>query len=229
MSQKTVNESMRAYLASLGARIPAGFAEAAEYEPDVEGSKARIAAENEMERRKRLRPLLLEQGVPPKDIDRVLAGDLDETDPLQRARQAYRDRLVLVVLAGLPGLGKTTAAAWWIMQPWPEVDGAKRSVRAVKAAALARWPRLDEERIAQVFEARCLFIDDMGVENLSEAGAAWFDEVLDIRYDRRAPTLITTNLPGKEFKERYGARIAGRIREVGAFFECKGPSMRGGR
>jgi DNA replication protein DnaC len=77
-----------------------------------------------------------------------------------------------------------------------------------------------------------MVIDDLGVEYLDKNGnfLQRLDELIDERYSNYRQTIITTNLNVKAFKERYGERVADRIREGfefgGAFMELAESSMR---
>ena len=73
----------------------------------------------------------------------------------------------------------------------------------------------------------CLVLDDLGAEMMSESWRATLDSLLAERFGRtRCRTLITTNVSARRppdnpsspspFEERYGARIARRIRESGS-------------
>lgn len=174
---------------------------------------------------------LVAAGVPVKDVRRVLAGSMEQTSPLGRLSSPESGERLILALSGPPGIGKTTAAAWWLL------EGHRRSStdwvqttadRFVTAAELARWPRYDEGRMRDLSRARALVIDDLGVEYADKRGAftSMVDEVINLRYGNELPTLITTNLPGAEFKARYGERLADRIREVGEFMELPGESLR---
>ena len=97
------------------------------------------------------------------------------------------------------------------------------------AAALHR-PRGEEiwERARKVY---ALAIDDLGREYSDQHGRwlAELDLLIDDRHERRQPTVITSNLSPQEFIERYGERIADRIRQMGLVVNCVGESLRRNR
>lgn len=167
-------------------------------------------------------------GIPPKDMARIKAGTLEPTE----AVIALRTEAVLLCLSGNPGCGKTTAVGAWM---WAAVDAAVSRERSapllVKAARLARWDRYNSAEMDRLLLAERLAIDDLGTEFQDAKGnfQALIDEVIDVRYDHRRPTVITTNLDVAQFRERYGERIADRIREAGKFVSLAGESMRGRR
>lgn len=171
---------------------------------------------------KRRRKDLFGAGVPRKDLDLVLGDDMDPSKALEAAQEARRDAVTLLVLSGPPGCGKTTAASWWLSQEggWP--------VLFVDASRLSRWPRFDEKRMEELEWAKALVVDDLGLEYDDKGGAfrSFLDGLVNARYADLLPTLITTNLTPAAFKERYGARVADRIREAGRFVSINEPSRR---
>lgn len=157
-----------------------------------------------------------EMGIPPKDSEKIRAGSLSETD----AVKALRGNDLIVCLSGNPGCGKTTAAGDALFRA--------RQGLFVKAARLSRWQRYEDSEMNKLLRAQVLVIDDLGTEFQDEKGnfMAILDEVIDVRYDHRRKTIITTNLDAEAFKARYGERIADRIRECGKFVSLDGKSMR---
>lgn len=197
---------------------------------------ARVAAaarqEAEAEERKARRERaagLAEDGVPVKDLERVVAGPLEQTQPLALAQRALSGRWWLWALSGPAGVGKTTAAAWWLVQAHVTHELLRcERIRFVAAKRLQRWPQYDEARMRELERARALVIDDLGVEYDDDKGnwRALLDGLVDARYSAMLPTLLTTNLPRDAFKARYGERLADRLREGGGFVVATGPSMR---
>ncbi len=76
-----------------------------------------------------------------------------------------------------------------------------------------------------------LAVDDLGTEPISIK--VFGNEILPLvdllsaRYDQMLPTIITTNLGPEKITERYGERIADRIREMAEVIQFSGPSFRG--
>lgn len=198
---------------------------------DAKIAAERVALEAEAERRRQedLRRDLVERGCPAKDIERAVSGELEDTAAVQACRSANESGLTLLVLSGLRGCGKTTAAAWWLVQRRAPAKYVRTGApRFVDAAALARWPRYEEQRMRELERADALVIDDLGVEYDDKQGAfrSFLDGLVNSRYAACLPTLFTTNLPAVEFKARYGERIADRIREAGRYVELAGESLR---
>lgn len=173
---------------------------------------------------------LIFQGCPKKDVDLVVSQALKDTDALRASQLSIEDGKTLVALSGGYGTGKTTAATWWALRAWPRIEDFETfPVMFISASKLSRYPRYDGMAMNRIIFARALVIDDLGTEFNDKNGSflSTLDEVVNARYANELPTLITTNLPAKDFKIRYSERIADRIREAGAFVPVKGESMRG--
>lgn len=85
-----------------------------------------------------------------------------------------------------------------------------------------------EEIWDQARKVYALAIDDLGREYADMHGrwASELDLLIDDRHEMRRPTVITSNISLEEFKERYGERIADRIRQAGLVVSCAGESLR---
>jgi len=142
-----------------------------------------------------------------------------------------REAWCLVLSAG-KGTGKSTAAAVWLYDNVP-IEGAPtyqtrywwNGTRIARTNGYAK----DFEKMMQ---SRFMIIDDLGVEYLDKNGnfLQRLDELIDERYSNFKRTIITTNLNAVAFKERYGERVADRMREGfawgGGFVELSDDSMR---
>src|SRR5690606_12667704 len=105
-----------------------------------------------------------------------------------------------------------------------------RFVKAGHLAAALHRPGGDAtwDEVRKVY---ALAIDDLGREYSDQHGRwqAERDLVIDDRHERRLPTGITSNLSPEEFRQRYGERIADRIRQMGLVVLCVGESLRRNR
>ena len=212
-------EHVRAIAAAQQARLEAD----PEYRQRL---KLEQAAADELERSRsveRRRNRLAMAGIPERVIRLLLAGAAD-TKPLAEARAFVdeSDRRTILVIAGGAGCGKTVAVC---------AAGEGHGMTFVKAHDLARAGAFADEFWKRLRDARLLAIDDLGTEPLDEKGWAISAilDLLDRRYDACAKTLLTTNLPWEKFRARYGAdggRTLDRLREVGAFVQFDGASMR---
>lgn len=189
----------------------------ADWEKTPEGleymaSRARFKMEERaLAERRRLEAIGL-----PADVIRLFHEELSATACLARVRS---EQDVLLVLAGAPGAGKTVAACW----AFRAADGI-----FLRAAKLARWDRYDMDAMDSLLETNLLVIDDLGSEFLDGKGnfMAIFDEVIADRSENLRRTIMTANMTADVFRERYGERVADRIRKYGAYFETNEESLR---
>lgn len=168
---------------------------------------------------------LVMAGVPERALD-ALVGHIIATEAMQWLADELRKPAPteLVVLSGTPGVGKTVAAAAWLISGVMDPRRGARGVRWVQAAELARGYAYEQEAMAGILQARRLVIDDLGVEFMDAAGRylATLDEIVAKRHGRRLPTLLTTNCKAETFKQRYQDRIASRVNETGRFVQFTG-------
>lgn len=102
-----------------------------------------------------------------------------------------------------------------------------RFVKAGHLAAALHRPGGDAtwDEVRKVY---ALAIDDLGREYSDQHGRwlAELDLLIDDRHEMRRPTVISSNLSPEEFRQRYGERIADRIRQMGLVVNCVGESLR---
>lgn len=181
-------------------------------------------------------------GLPAKDLRLILAGEIQETAAVRAARDPSQP---LIVMSGGPGVGKTTAGSValadllfdddsWMPTGTPggtSVIGWRllRTAVFVTASAISRWKVYDHKEVWRLAGADRLTIDDAGAEFAEARFMATFDELVNERYANRRRTVITTNLPVGDFRERYGERIADRLLECGRFVALGRGSLRGPR
>lgn len=162
-------------------------------------------------------------------------ANLEERDVVRQVREWWRTSESFAVLGGLPGSGKTIAAASLLLEcreyvRCESVEGwqwrANRGLFA-KAQELGRLSLYGEEsakRLRKLQAVRLLVLDDVGAEAKSEPTQALLDELIDARARNQGRTVITTNLRWREeFEPRYGARICRRLRDFGRLVAAKAP------
>lgn len=175
----------------------------------------------QQEARRALRSTLVGSGVP----ERVLCAVFDqaplETEAVRLLREALvrKPAPIFVVLSGGVGCGKSCAAASWLAG-----TGGGDWVSAADLATLSPYEATGRERL----RGARLVLDDLGTEYVDGKGfmAALLDGVVDHRYANLLPTVVTTNLGPGDFRDRYGPRVADRLREAGAFIVVGGKSLR---
>lgn len=134
-------------------------------------------------------------------------------------------------LAGPVGTGKTHAA-WMSVRLWCEHAGMPPASRRPASDGIpARGPAviftrmtdlLDDlrpgddsrQRIRDCQGAELLVIDDLGAEKPSEWTQERFYSVIDERYTRQLPLIVTSNLPPSKLAEQAGERTASRLAEM---------------
>ena len=153
------------------------------------------------------------------------------------ALEALGDGVTL--LSGGPGIGKTVAAALRVREalqaalarnPERVREDPARVALFYRAVTLARASAFGQEAavlLERLRTTRLLVIDDLGAEYASPVWDMLLFELLDTRHGDCLPTVLTTNLGKEKLRERYGQRLAERVREGGAAVFLNGESMRG--
>jgi hypothetical protein len=176
----------------------------------------------------------------PRRVWDVLAGEVAETEAIARVREWLKARKTdqsvwCLVLSAGKGAGKSVAAGL-AMEELGAHPVDRRNRLCQGEDIVSWWPSSRLARLSGYdgrFDKICesphiVVIDDLGTEFLDAKG--WFlqavDALVDARYAGYLPTIITTNLTGQAFKERYSERVVDRLREGGSFFEFAGKSLR---
>ncbi len=123
------------------------------------------------------------------------------------------------VLAMLRRLGDEAMARERARRSWEIAAETRRLGEAVWTTghAIARARKQhglgDDEAppIRQAMRASLLIIDELGFEPLTEA----LFEVIDTRYTRRRPTIVTSGLTAEQFMARYGVAMLRRLTDEG--------------
>jgi hypothetical protein len=185
-----------------------------------------------------LRSDLERANVPYKDHAALVSDAIDETAAITAARElldADPREWCLLVLAGPPGVGKTTAGGFAIAE-WlrrsrtgAELDERGHGPRFVGVHRLGRLSRYAVAAWEAIERCPLLVLDDLGMEYLDRGGysVSVVDCVFSARYAAELPLIVTTNLDLFDFTARYGERVADRLRESGRYVGCTGPSLRG--
>ncbi|GAA2861267.1 ATP-binding protein [Nonomuraea rubra] len=147
-------------------------------------------------------------------------------------------------LTGPVGTGKThlgfTALAEWCRNTETVPRAARYdtwdtirfgpTVHTVRATALLDQlrPGVNDARLVveDCQNARLLFIDDIGAEKPSEWTQEKLYEVIDERYSRCLPLIVTSNLPPRSLAEHVGERSASRLAEMCTLVPLTGPDRR---
>lgn len=131
------------------------------------------------------------------------------------------------------GTGKTTIAnaiCTLISYIYDGSYNVKKNVYKTTAINLVKLYSDNPDEYRSMANKELLFIDDLGVEavNIKVYGNEFspVTELLYNRYDRNLVTILTSNLSDEQMKDRYGARIDDRLREMFDKIHFQGPSYR---
>lgn len=200
---------------------------------ELERQEREQARRDELQRERREAEQRLVSTGTPRRIRELLGGALDNTRPLRRIRAWVAEPSSwCLALSSNTGTGKSVAAGWWLR------ECGHGAAKGRNGNPLRRWWTAAQLSCTDWFGGSFqdiaemdgpLVIDDLGVEYSDAKGffQQRLDALMDARYSELRPLLVTTNLNAKEFRERYGKRVADRFREGGAFYEFTAESMRG--
>lgn len=191
----------------------------AERDAKVRAANKRDATREEAERQAANRRAMADMGAPRRLLEMV-PRRTPAVDDLHAALTRHPDGVL--VLCGGVGVGKSSAALLWLQKQLGPLWWSS-------AADLARASRYDKAPAWR--DARAGVLDDLGTEYLDRHGAylSDLDAIVNHYHGQMRPLVITTNLPAAAFKERYGERIASRLRECGEWVTVAGDDMRGQR
>jgi DNA replication protein DnaC len=131
-----------------------------------------------------------------------------------------------LVIAGPIGVGKTHLA---VAAYRAVVAGRVLPAVAVPVPALLDGLRPGREPVEELRaceDARLLFLDDLAAERHTDWTGETLYRLIDARYARRLPTIVTTNAPGERIRETLGARVASRLNGLGRTVVLDGPDRR---
>lgn len=163
-------------------------------------------------------------GIPRRNIDPLL-GDTRQTSALIGAK-AWWSKIELggsttLVLAGNSGVGKSTAAAWCVLQyallhPWnSQPSGPQKPpimwLEGGQLAQIPEWSDAGRDELERARNCKLLVINDGGLEATKPAMTA-LSNLCILRSDFERWTIFTTNLLAQAFRDRYGAALADRFR-----------------
>lgn len=115
-----------------------------------------------------------------------------------------------LILVGPTGSGKTTLAWEVALRVAGRLD-PRAFVRVIRAADLAAAMRADDSEMSVRRLSSCslLVVDDLGTARHTDWQAEHFDRIVDERWSRRRPFVLTSNV--LNLRELLGDRVASRI------------------
>lgn len=185
------------------------------------------AAKREAEAKARRHTARLDRaGIPPRyhEAEHPLAKQL--AGQLEGGRGLY--------LYGPNGTGKTTLAAAITrlkLDVKPLMVGSINLLLDLQATYGAA--KAEQEVLTKYSTAPLLIVDDLGKEQATEWAASRLYAIIDSRYGRLRPTIVTSNFALPDLAARFrdqatGQAIVSRLTETCRQFELDGPDLRGG-
>lgn len=178
---------------------------------------------------------LLACGVPEMEAEIVAHGAADNAATLA-VREFSAGPLTFCLLLGGTGSGKTIAAVEALLcskmrwgpsgETWAYSPTEARFLMAGELARLSYFDADAQRTLGRAERARWLVLDDLGSELVTDTWRSNLSELIAQRASARRKTLITTNLSGEAFKQRYDERIASRIRGNGAIIASGAVDLR---
>lgn len=132
---------------------------------------------------------------------------------------------------GNPGNGKTYTANcianYLIKKEYPVICVSINGLLERIKKTYSTWGQEGEDTILKgLANADLLIIDDLGTEQSSNWAVSKVYNIIDSRYRKGLPLIITTNFSMEDLKEKYGYRTADRITEMCTPIHNKGKSIR---
>lgn len=121
----------------------------------------------------------------------------------------------LLLINGPVGVGKSFAAAYWLMQANGNSKKGDQKNSWLRCGDLFMY---EKKELREYWSRYRLVIDDLGVEYDSDSGytSSIITSILNNRYDRRLKTIITTNLTMDDLGKKYDKRLYDRLKDDSA-------------
>ena len=191
----------------------------------VDGDESKTEAAAEEMRRAEIREAhmakcreRIDELTPPqfrKDIELVPQVERWIEDVWTLGRDELAESKNGLCLVGRPGAGKTHTA-WQVIRRllergWDDVGFHSVPVLFDEFTHRSQNKRADKDLIDSLTSVDLLVLDDLGAKALTEFREERLLRILDGRYVRQAPTIVTTNVGTPAFGDHFGHRNASRI------------------
>ena len=146
----------------------------------------------------RLKPVVLGE-IRPRPIDWAAYGQANDWTPAESKGMA---------LMGDQGSGKTTAL-WSIFRRLEQQGLNPILLGSLEMGRILGEAARDIKAVSWMHRCRVLMIDDLGKERASPGVASLFWEVLNERYNKNLPIIVSSRFTGEEFEKRFGEEHLG--------------------
>lgn len=151
---------------------------------------------------------------------------------LANAKQSALHGKKSLILSGPVGVGKTHLATAAAIEGYRALGSAyyvtaAKFNRKMLDFSEERWVR--DTYVEDLGKVKLLCFDDLGAgagEKQSDYIQGQWEVLIDMRYERDLPTIVTTNFTRDEFRARVGVRTFDRLMDGGEFCYMPGVSMR---
>lgn len=169
-------------------------------------------------------------------VPRRFADYTLDTHPNQKAAYAVRQWVAVdapagrnLVLLGFTARGKTGLAIGALREMF--ANGYAVRFATVPDILAQLRPRDDKDQgpAATLYDLQSvpvLLMDDLGAEKMSEWASEQLYVIVNGRYERNLPTIVTSNLSMAEIEKAGGPRIVSRLQEDASILEIAGPDLR---
>lgn len=146
----------------------------------------------------RLKPVILGE-IRPRALDWQAFDRASEWTPAESKGMA---------LMGDQGSGKTTAL-WSLFRKLEQTGLNPIMLGSLEMGRILGEAARDIKAVAWMHRCRVLMIDDLGKERASPGVASLFWEVLNERYNKNLPIIVSSRFTGEEFEKRFGEEHLG--------------------
>lgn len=201
------------------------------YPPETPRTPCMICPIGRQEEDRRTRLARWAALVPTRFVDYSLASHPNRVAANQVRQWVINDapRGSNLLLSGLTSRGKTGLAVGALR----ELFAAGKSVRFATvpdllAALRPRDPGSSGPDVSlyALQASSVLLMDDLGTEKLTEWAMEQIYGIVNGRYERKLPTIVTSNLTIEAIERAVGPRIVSRLREDATILPVTGPDLR---
>lgn len=141
-------------------------------------------------------------------LQELAGGEIKHSETVEAVERWMDSDKGSLILMGRVGTGKTTIAQA-LRHSWTDFLTVARIYKCDWVAEQMKQDQGWKYEVA--YEKGLVILDDFGTEG-KVYGEESMPFILYRRYENRMPTILTTNLNSDQIREKYGERIADRLR-----------------